>query len=132
MENNIKIAAAGILEEIEAVPPTERCEWVKDRSDAAAVPAFFQHKFPTAANMAAAINRNAQNGKGQPKGSLKLEQYRMKGWWGACLRGNQELLAKPLTESQIFRFYLMSRIHVEAALRSLGMSEALDVQMLGA
>ena len=41
------------------------------------------------------------------------------------------LLAHPLTETQIFRFYLMCKVHVEAALRSLGMREAPDVQMLG-
>ena len=46
--------------------------------------------------------------------------------------GNQDLLAKPLTETQIFRFYLMCKVHVEAALRALGGARPdPDVQMLG-
>ena len=74
LENNIKIAAAGILEEIEDIPPPQRCDWVKKRSDAMAVPAFFQYKFPTLTNMTTAVNRNAYTGKGQPNGTLRLEQ----------------------------------------------------------
>ena len=130
LENNIKIAAAGILDEIEDIPPPQRCDWVQKRSDMMAIPAFFKHKYPTPANMAAAVDRNAHTGKGQPNGTLRLEQYRLNGWWGACLRGNQDLLAHPLTESQIFRFYLMCKIHVDAALWSIGKSGASDAQML--
>ena len=86
---------------------------------------------PTPDHMARAKDRNMLTGKGQPSGRLKLDAYEQNGWWGATLKGNLELLQHPLTEMQVFRFYFLGRVHVEAALQAAGgMLEDSDVLML--
>ena len=50
---------------------------------------------------------------------------------GSKPEGQPGAASAPLTEAQVFRFYLMSKIHVEAALRSLGgRPDDPDVRML--
>ena len=90
------------------------------------MPTFFQHQLPDAEHRILAKERNTLTGKDQPRGTLKLDDYFDKGWWGASLRGNLELLEHPMTEQQIFRFYFLGKVHVYAALRAL---EDQDVAM---
>ena len=133
LENNIKIAAAGILEEIGKVAPKDRQDSIHQKANSVATPAFFKHYIPDAEQKALAEERNALSGKDQPRGTLKLQDYFEKGWWGASLRGSEEVLEHPLTEAQIFRFYFMGKVHVEAALRAVGeQSGGKDAAMKGA
>ena len=118
IEDGFKRVASGIREEIKKVPEEERLQYVVDSMEKRAIHPLFTHNMPTVEQVNQMRDRNKLKGNGQPNGKLNLARFEEKGSYGAYMKDHKELFANPLSNDDMMRNWIMSKISTENALRA--------------
>jgi len=117
LEDRFKRVASGIREEIKKVPEEERLEYVVQQMDKRAIHPLFTHNMPTEEQVKQMRDKNQLKGSKQPNGRLNLDRFEEKGSYGAYMTDHKELFANPLSNDDMMRNWIMSKISTENALR---------------
>ena len=86
--------------------------------DKRAVHPLFTHNMPTVEQVNQMRDKNKLTGKAQPNGRLNLARFEEKGSYGAYMKEHKDLFANPLSNDDMMRNWIMSKISTENALRA--------------